>query len=135
MDAAEFVEVGSKILKIGTQLSDLRAEREALDKQISLLESEFVPLVVRHGELLAEMAGTAMPKPPPPPAPVPTFSVTPAPANDKMLLVNRIKGFLKQAEESEQDQRPSATQIAEALKVDPTLVREIMRDVLSGAGS
>ena len=124
MDAAEFVEVGGKIMTIGGQLEKLRAERDVLNAQITGLEKELLPLLGRHAELVSSLMGSAMPKPvvpSPVPAPVPTG---PTAGDDKVALMRRVKGFLNNAEPG-----TSASQIAEALKVDPALVREVMRDL------
>jgi hypothetical protein len=125
MDAAEFVEVGGKIVTIGGQLEKLRTEREALDVQITALEKELFPLLGRHAELVSSLMGPVVSKPLPPPVvlqpPLPPDMIG---GDDKVALARRIKGFLNNAEPG-----TSATQIAEALKVDASLVREVMRSL------
>jgi len=126
MEAIEFVEVGGKIMKLGGELAILRDERKALDEKITAMEKELLPLVGRHAELLAAVMGAAMPKPlaPLPPPPVASMPSGPSPGDEKVALMRRVKGFLNNAEPG-----TSAMQIAEALKVDASLVREVMRDL------
>jgi hypothetical protein len=126
VDAIEFVEVGGKIMKLGGDLAALREERKVLDEKISAMEKELLPLVGRHAELLSGVMGAAMPKPvtsSPSPA-VAQAAAGPSPAEEKASLMRRVKGFLNAAEPG-----TSAMQIAEALKVDPALVREVMREL------
>lgn len=120
MDAAEFVMLGGKIVELGAQLTSLRGERDALSTKISDLEKELLPLIARYNELMASVMGAAMPKPPPPPA---APAGPPPLSNDKVLLAKRIKRFLEDAEPG-----TSAMQMAEALKVDPALIREVLRE-------
>lgn len=127
MDAAvEFVEVGGKIMTISGQLAPLKTEREALNEKITALEQELVVLAGRYSELLAATLGAAMPKPVAlVPAPVAVQAPAgPAPGEDKLALTRRVKGFLNNAEPG-----TSAMQIADALKVDASLVREVMREM------
>lgn len=128
MDAAEFVDVGGKIMAIGGQLETLRGEREVLNTKITALEKELLPLLARHAELVSSLMGAAMPKPVAP-APLPLTQIPgPTPGDEKVALARRIKGYLNNAEPG-----TSAMQIAEALKVDAALVREVMRE-LNAAG-
>jgi hypothetical protein len=88
------------------------------------MEKELLPLVGRHAELLAAVMGSAMPKPVAPvpvAAPLPTG---PTPGDEKVALMRRVKGFLNNAEPG-----TSAMQIADALKVEASLVREVMREM------
>lgn len=123
MDAAEFAQVGSKIVEIGMKLKGLREEREALSTKITELEKELLPLVSRHSELLALFVGVAMPKPAPLPVPPSAHSASGMIGDEKVKLTRRIKKFLEDAEPG-----TSAMQIAEALKVDAAQVREVLRD-------
>lgn len=125
MDAAEFVSLGGKIMEVGGQLTALRGERDVLSAKIADLEKELLPLMTRYNELMASVMGAAMPKPPPPPV-RPAGPSGPAPlSDDKIILAKRIKKFLEDAEPG-----TSATQIAEALKVDAAVIREVMRDMI-----
>lgn len=124
MDAAEFVQIGGKIVEVGGQLEALRAEREALNTKIAALEKELLPLLARHAELLSSVVGSAMPKPVVPVPPVLPVPAGPSAGDEKVALLRRIKSFLNDAEPG-----TSATQIAEALKVDPAHVREVMREL------
>lgn len=125
MDAAEFVSVGAKIMEIGAQLESLRGERDALSAKISGLEKELLPLMARYNELMASVMGAAMPKPPPAavPAALSVHSASGLVGDDKIKLTRRIKKFLEEAEPG-----TSAMQIADALKVDAALVREVLRE-------
>ncbi len=128
MDAAiEFVEVGGKIMTLSGQLAPLKAERDALNEQITALERELVVLAGRYSELIAATLGTAMPKPAVPVvAPVLPGPAGPTPNDEKLALIRRVKGFLNNAEPG-----TSAMQIADALKVDASLVREVMREMVT----
>lgn len=124
MDAAEFVEVGGKIVELGGKLQLLKNQRTLLDDQISAMEAELVPLLSRHTELVSSVMGTAMPKPSTAPVALPTVAPVP---NERLVLITRIRSFLKDAENV--DGGISATQIADALHVDPAIVREILRSL------
>lgn len=120
MDAGEFVDIGGKIVAIGGQLEKLRVERDGLNSKITALETELLPLLTRHAELVSSLMSVALPKPvAAPPSPQPPG---PTDGDAKVSLAKRVRGFLENAEPG-----TSATQIAEALKVDAALVREIMR--------
>lgn len=140
MDAAEFAEIGAKIVKHGVELEKLRSERDALNSQIQILEKELLPLLARHSELIAAMMGRPIT---PVAAPTPTaVSVTSAsgvplantlgeaamvPQVDRKILRRRIQKLMEEA-----DDAMSAMDIAERLKIDAVLVREIMLEMRNG---
>lgn len=127
MDAVvESVEIGGKIMTLSGQLAPLKAERDALNEKIQVLEKELLGLAGRYSELVSATLSAVMPKPlafvaAAPTTPPPTG---PSPGDEKVLLMRRVKGFLNNAEPG-----TSASQIADALKVDAALVREVMRDL------
>jgi len=111
-------------VELGGELKKKKAEREELDKEIAALEEKLRPLVVQHTQLLSDLVGT------PPPAATSVAGSDPvvkgsAPINEQ--LRKRLTDYLAKA-----DPGISAFEIAEALKVDPTLVREVMRDLAKG---
>lgn len=136
MDALEFQKVGAAIVELGGRLSELKAQRDVLDKDIVALETELKPLLVQHSKMIAELVGLpAIPPTTPPPPPVthgshayipPDRAVRPAPATDPIgpaLLRKRIMELLRNEEPG-----VSALQIAERLGVDAYEVRKIMRE-------
>lgn len=122
--AVEFVEIGGKIMTLSGQLAPLKAERAALDEKISILESDLRVLSGRYSALIAATLGTVLPTPVVPAPIIAPVPMGPSPGDEKVALMRRVKGFLNNAEPG-----TSAMQIAEALKVDASLVREVMREL------
>lgn len=141
MDASKLVELGSRIVKISTELSGVRAERDAAQAKVLALETELMPLLVEHAQLIAGLAGSvsasvapaAVSPPIPgggdpvsPAAPVSLRQATP-PAQNPMK--NRVMDFLKRIPEGESI---SATEISDALKIDYGFVRECLLEMRNG---
>ena len=127
MDAKELVEVSTQVAQLGGELTELRDQRKVLDEQIAQKEKELEPLLVRHEELIRELRGA--PKAPPPvlasaPSGPHAPSRGPADRADSPELRKRLMLFLERAEPG-----ISAAEIADALKVDPVLVRQVMMDM------
>jgi len=121
--AVELVEIGGKIATLCSQLAEVREKRDELSKQVSALEKELTPLLVRHGILIAEMAGAAVPAPPPA-APAASNSTMAAPMSGggpDRQLERRIIKYLEDA-----DPGVGAMDIARHLNVDAAKVREVM---------
>ncbi len=123
MDVAELAVVGAKIVEVGTKLKTLRKKRDDVVQEISELEQEILPLVAQHAKIIAEVVG--MPSAPvAPQLPVhsayPTHPTTDVPSDIK----ERVIRFLEQSEEP-----LSALNVAEALKLSPVAVRQVMADL------
>jgi len=132
-DGTEIVAVGSQIAELGFRVKGLRAERAKLDEQITDLEAELNPLVVRHAQLIAELVGT----PAQPAAQAASGSagalempVAPATAPVNANLKARVKAYLEKAPPG-----VGAHEVAEALTIDSGVVREVMRDMVRSARS
>jgi len=122
MDGVELAEVGAQIAKLGARLNELRGRRDELNVEIGAMEKELAPLVARHAQLVAEFAGA------PPPSQTPAGGPAhPAPAGSppSEAVKKRVMQFLKRAPES-----VSAREVAEALSLDPILVRDVMREMM-----
>ncbi len=115
MDIAEFTAVGAKIVEVGSKLSKLRSQRDGVATQITELETELMPLLVKHSQMIAEIAGKP-PTPPAPPAPPP--GATPELNGE---IRQRVFKFLEDAEPG-----ISAGEISRALRLEPYLVRQAM---------
>jgi hypothetical protein len=129
---AALITLGTQIAEVGMKLAQIRKQRDELSTQVSALELELMPLLQKHGALLAIIVGAAMPAPvPQAPAPVPQPQPMappaglPNPGGDQNAgLKQRIRMFLKNVDES-----VSALEIAEAIKVDASVVREVLLDM------
>lgn len=131
--SANLVLLGSRIAELGLQLTQVRSKRDELSGQVTALELELMPLLQQHGMLLAAIIGRAMPTPvltPAAPLPVPQYPTpsagptAPPPYDHNTGMRLRIKKYLRNVDES-----VSAMDIADALKVDATLVREVLLEL------
>jgi len=125
-NAGELVEIGTKVVKLSAELEDVRKKRDEFDVQVKAMEKVLLPLLLRHAELVSSMTGSLLPpKPLPPmePPPLPPDTNFSPGIPDKGKVAQQIRAFLKNAEPG-----ISAMQIGEVLKVDPALVREVLRD-------
>lgn len=132
MDLAEFSQVGADLIDLGGKLKAKKAQREELNAEISDLEEKIRPLIVRHSQLLAEVIGSPPPiviaptngagnnNPPPPP---------PDPQTNHDALRKRVLQYLQHCEPG-----VSAGDVAEHLHLDPSLVRDVMRELMVGRG-
>jgi hypothetical protein len=132
----ELITIGTKIAEIGTRLSKVRAERDELNYKVLALESELLPLITKHGELLTAIIGRAMPTPavqvqqpmPMMPMPMPMMPTNlPAPGlAASSSMKQQVIEYLKMRHV---DDTISATEIAESLHIDSAIVREAMLDL------
>ena len=154
----EFADVSNQIVSIGGQLKAMRVKRDELNEEIGTLERELAPLVIKQQQLLAEITGVPMaplaavqaaPQPVPSvfqqemaaamPQPVMAAPAAPAPFqtgpafNEQKVIETRILRYLKESEEDPDTTKGvSATHIAEVLKLDPIVVREVMFKLATG---
>jgi hypothetical protein len=127
MDGVELAKVGAKIAELGSKLNELRSKRDALNEEIGALEKELAPLVARHAQLVAEFAGAPLAQTPGA-GPLPQH---PAPAGTPAseAVKKRVLQFLRRAPEG-----VSAREVAEALSLDDSVVREVMREMMRPSG-
>jgi hypothetical protein len=136
MDAAEFANIGAKLVMIGGQLNELKAERDELNTQIAKLEAEIRPLIAQHALMIAEIVGAPPPVVQAAPAYTPVgpgaaSGATPAEAATLGPSARKkIIAFLDRCEPG-----VSALQIAEALSLDAVLVRQIMHEFATRGNS
>jgi chromosome segregation ATPase len=127
MDAAEFANVGAELIEKSAKLAELRAQKAALDSQIALLETEIRPLVAKQAAFLKEIMGVTE-SPAEAPAPPPHVqNGGSAPSGNQEALKKRIKDYLKRC-----DPGVSATDVADVLKIDGVLVRQVMGEMARG---
>jgi hypothetical protein len=128
MGIEDLAVIGAKIVEVGAKLKELREQRDTINVDISALEKELTPLVVQHSKIIAEIVGTAAPV-----VAAPTAATGPAgsaqppqgPGPDALASAKkRIVEYLKDAEPG-----VSATDVAQALRLDPFLVRQAMADL------
>lgn len=129
MDAGAFIELGSKIVKVGQELKNLRDQRDALNPQIAALEAELTPLLMEHAKMIASVAGVSMP------TLAPTAAVVEAPGvishpvagtGVNAQLKARVVDYLKKRQGEE---GVSAMDVADVLKIDAAIVREAMMEL------
>ena len=132
-DLADLASIGAQIAELGVNLKALRSERDALNKQIEAAEAELMPLVVRHSKIIADITGVVAPPPKKKRATVPDNGAVPDEEPDTSrpnVAKNRIKDFIKTRAQGGM----SALDIAEALRVDASLVRECMNELMHPRG-
>jgi len=133
MDVAEFASIGAKIVEVGEKLKELRGQRDDVNAQISTLEKELTPLLTRHAQLIAEVIGVpataVLPVPTPGNGPPPGPNAPSGSPNAEALRLvkKRVLEFLDDAEPG-----LSAAEVATALRLDPTQVRQVMADLSRG---
>lgn len=125
MDEPEITAVGMKIVELGSKLKKLKADRDELTMQITAIEAEIAPLLVRHTQLIAEITGMLIPKPVAPEAP--SVEASPTPGRVDGGLKKRVLKFLQGAEPG-----VGAVEVADALKLDAALVRQVMMEMARG---
>lgn len=126
MDITQFAQVGAKIAELSHKLKSKRTALDALQKEITTVEDELRPLVVEHSKMVAELvgsSGTVMVAAPAAGGPVAiqTGVVNPAALDG---IRSRLLQYLERA-----DPGTSAGDVAEALKVDVLLVRQVMSEM------
>lgn len=130
MDVAELASVGAQIVEIGGKLKELREQRDAVNAHISELEKELMPLVTLHAKIIAHVIGAPIPSPAPPPALVPakgggSSGSSGGPTPQVLTAVKKkVVDFLQDAEPG-----MSAAEVAQALRLDPSIVRQAMADL------
>lgn len=132
MDAAEFAKLGAELVEKGNELKELKETRDDLNKQIIELEKELRPLIAQHAKFVAELVGQ------PTVTSVPGSKPTQVPGADGQTEVSAdLRKRIRQYAESRADPEDgiSAAEIAEALKLDPAVVRQAMNEMARGARS
>jgi hypothetical protein len=124
IDPAEFTKNSAEILRVSSQLRDLRTQRDELNKKISELEKELMPYLTKQAEMTAALVGAAVPVPVPVAQPVTTGAAAPASSGSNTSLKQKIMEFLSKCDED-----VSAMDVAEVLHIDPAIVREAMLDL------
>ena len=133
MDIAEFASLGAQIVEVGEKLKEARVRRDAANAEISELEKQLGPLLTRHAQLIAEVVGSPMPTAPIQPVfqpvhvnggPVPQPQGGPATKEALAVVKKRLVEFLEDAEPG-----VSAAEVAQALRLDPLIVRQAMADL------
>lgn len=141
--AAELVQIGARIVELGSDLEEARVVKAKADARVAELESELRPLLRQHAVIVAKAAGGVTfsspenPQPAqalaPPSAPQSETSLagagTPAAAPANVQLKNRVKDYLKNRNAEE---GVSAGEVADHLKIDPLVVREAMLELKHG---
>lgn len=124
MDAAEFAQLGAALVEKGQKLKDLKEARDDLNTEIKELEKELRPLIAQHAKFVAELVGqpsvASVPDPKPQPVPGAEPTLTPE-------LKQKIIAYAESR--ADPDNGISAAEIAEALKIDPLLVRMAMNEM------
>jgi hypothetical protein len=141
MSVAELATIGAKIVEIGETLKAKRTERDEINIEISSLEKELMPLVIQHSKIIAEVIGQPLPTPPTAAPTGPTGWELPANRNQGRTsephgspqTVNvaeakkRILAYLDNAEAG-----VSAVEVAQELRMDAVVVRQVMADLARG---
>lgn len=126
VNIADFAAVGARLLELGEKLKTLRGQRNDIQEQITAIETELVPLVVKHSKFLADLVGTALPAALAAPQQnnpgQPLLSPPSATANEG--IKKRVIQYLQRSE-----QGVGAIEVADALKIDVMLVRQAMMEM------
>ena len=124
MDAAELVQLGTSIVEISGKLTAARKKRDEAQTEVTALETELAPLLLKHAQLIAGIAGQAMPAPVPS---GPQLLTSSAPLNGAgNPMKDRVKEYLKRLPP---DEPVSASDVAEHLHIDAIVVREAMLEM------
>jgi hypothetical protein len=140
-DAATLVQLGANIVEVSNKLAVARKLLASAQAQVASLELELRPLLTTHAALLSTALSPSDAITPPAPrllmerpldaaGPVPGQSVRQVASQEEGPgPKSRIKHFLR---ERVGDDPISAFDVAEALKVDASVVREVMREIQAG---
>lgn len=143
MDASKLAELGTNIVRVSTELSKARATRDEAQGKVLALEAELMPLLAEHAKIIAGLVGTVSSAVAAPVLPVQPISggleglgngvVTPnpqvPPTSPNSQLKARVFEYLKNWN---QDEPISASEIAEALRIDAVIVREALLELRNG---
>lgn len=135
MDISDFASVGAKIAELSLKLKQGRADLEGAQKAVASLEDALRPLVVEHAKMVASLVGDAgILSAPEMPAPGVALSPIVVPGREtsaqeaaRASLRKQLLRYLDNAPEG-----VSAIDVADALKVDVVMVRQIMGDMARG---
>ena len=126
-ELADLATIGAQIVELGVKLKSLKAERATLDLEITTIETELMPLVAKHAKIIAAITGVALQPAKRAPAAAPTSAPAGAGASTPANVAkNRVKDFIK----TRAQEGMSALDIADVLKVDASLVRECMNEII-----
>lgn len=126
MDAAEFAQLGAALVEKGQKLKDLKEARDDLNTEIKELEKELRPLIAQHAKFVAELVGQPSVASVPDPKP----ESVPGSGNEPTLTPELKKKIIAYANSrADPENGISAAEIAEALKLDPLLVRMAMNEM------
>lgn len=127
MNIAEIATLGTQIAELGMKLTGLREKRNVLDAEIKEVEALITPLIMEHSKLIASIAGIALPPPPPPPSPFAHTGPTHVDHNPPQDTRNQqLKARIRM--DLPKMSGMSAQDIADRLRVDSALVREVLRE-------
>lgn len=126
IDLADLATIGAQIIELGLKLKELKAERGDLDAAIMAIETELMPLVVKHTKIIASITGVVLaPRQAAPAAPA-TPPPGQSPGGPQSIPKARIKDFIR----TRAQEGMSAMDIADVLKVEPSLVRECITEIM-----
>lgn len=140
-EAAELVQIGQKIIELGSELKLQKLKQAEVNERIATIQSELAPLLIRHSELISEVAGLPMTQTKPKASPQVLESSLLATkvgeeageVDDKKMFVlkQKIKTAMAAVEPGE---TKSAEQFAEDIHENPLLVRTAMREMMHRVG-
>lgn len=122
VDVSQLAVVGAELVELGERLKVLRKKRDEVQAEITELEAKLTPLVLAHSKIIASIVGQPVAAPSPP-------YVNGGGGGGGLPTVDgdakgRILRFLERAEPG-----VSALDIATALHLDASIVRNVMREL------
>jgi hypothetical protein len=123
MDAAEFAKLGAELVEKGQKLQELKEARDDLNREIAEIEKQLRPLVTQHAKFVAELVGQ------PTVNPVPSPKLTPVDTSGGVTAELRQKIISYANRHADPENGLSAAEIAEGLKIDPAIVRQVLNDL------
>jgi hypothetical protein len=131
MSISDLAVLGTRIAELGTELAARRGQRTELDAEIAKLEKELGPLVSQHAQIIATLTSvpvlSGLPTSAQAPAPAPTGPLGPRALDTG--IKGRVFEYLKKARPNIGEDGISAVDIADALKVDAYLVRQVLAEL------